>query len=290
MLRYLYMIICFCLACCGAPRKQSTTLVKQQDLEKKTRFTYSNPTVLKGSPYLMILVGVTHFSYSGRYRSKGGYGGGRVVGGSMGGGGGENYYYQDNSLVSYDTSSYNEAFDSLNSDDFYNIVFHNKKTGKEQLFFPEQEQFCDLFLPSEFLYKPVAREDYDEERKVKPPKKRNLRFLLYSLCSVDSNGDGYTNSSDVVLLFRADWSGKNKVQLTPNGTQFQQFSLDPYDPYIYISVKQDSNGDARFTRADQEYILKVNYLRPKMGQTLVNQKTRQLVPKIVTGHKRRDYR
>ena len=100
-----------------------------------------------------------------------------------------------------------------------------------------------------------------------------IKFLLYAITDKDTNGDGYINGDDETLVYISDMSGKNLKQITPPGTQFLDWNMDEKGTFILISIVKDTNKDKKFDDKDDTTIIKVNALKPEIGQEIIGEDT-----------------
>ena len=79
-----------------------------------------------------------------------------------------------------------------------NLVFCAKAGGQCHLLLDHKAVICKAYFPG-------------------PPKDKSEvpRYLLLGIAEEDTNGDGYINDQDAVVLFVADLAGRNLIRLTP---------------------------------------------------------------------------
>jgi hypothetical protein len=80
---------------------------------------------------------------------------------------------------------------------------------------------------------------------------RNKTMMLYSVTSLDHNGDGKLNEQDPTYLFTSDLLGNNFRQITPDRFNVSNFQATSKSGFIVIQAQMDSNNDKKFGSSDQ---------------------------------------
>jgi hypothetical protein len=146
-----------------------------------------------------------------------------------------------------------------------NIVFYDKRNGSTRLLLDRKAVICSAYFPPDETGRPA-----NGERKP----------MYFGIAEKDTNGDGYINSSDAVVLYGADASGTTLTRLTPEGTQLSHIVADG-DHTLYVRVLQDSNGDHNFTGEDQALILRVDLAHMGEGKPVLNEEIQKRAESIL---------
>jgi hypothetical protein len=165
--------------------------------------------------------------------------------------------------------SMNKAFGdylSASAVHWNNLVFCNKGTGACHLLLDRKAVICSAYLPD-----PAAKDKSDAPKS-----------LLFGIAERDTNGDGYINSDDAVLLYAAGLDGKGLTRLTPENTQLAGIVADGNDT-IYVRVLRDSNADHRFTNENEAVILRVDLRHPAEGQRVLDEELAKRAKAIIEG-------
>src|SRR5579859_624683 len=93
------------------------------------------------------------------------------------------------------------GFISSQSVHWNNVIFLDKKTGTSHLLLDHKAVITAAHFP-----------DPDK------PATGSHNCLLFAIAEADTNGDGYINSEDAVLLYSADLDGTHLTRLTPPNT------------------------------------------------------------------------
>lgn len=148
----------------------------------------------------------------------------------------------------------------------YNLVFIHKKSGKAEKLLGERAYIDSVYFP---------------ERKYLPGEESQPTFILLKLGNRDTNGDGVINQKDALSAYLVDLDGKNLTQVTPSETNMRSWRYDRDSRRLFIEIIEDTNGDKKFTKEDQEKILSVNVDSPGIGQELIPESIKGNIEKSV---------
>ncbi|MCW5756058.1 MAG: hypothetical protein KIT54_02360 [Phycisphaeraceae bacterium] len=110
---------------------------------------------------------------------------------------------------------------------------------------------------------------------------QEITNLLFLATTEDTNGDGYLNSLDARRLWLAEGDGRNPRPITPAGAYVLRVWIDWQYENLYAQVLFDSDGDGRFTDADEAmpWMLRLgldDVARPVIDAELVSRARRLL--------------
>jgi hypothetical protein len=112
--------------------------------------------------------------------------------------------------------------------------------------------------------------------------KGQAEILLFGIADKDTNGDGYINARDAVVLYASQADGSHLTRLTPEGTQVTSIVDGGIPDVIYVRVLRDSNGDRQFVEGEDEaVILRVNLRSTGEGQEVIGEEAKRRVREIV---------
>lgn len=80
---------------------------------------------------------------------------------------------------------------------------------------------------------------------------QEITHLLFLATTEDTNGDGRLDSLDARRLWLADGDGRNPRPITPEGASVLRAWVDWTYENLYAQVLHDTDGDGRFTDADE---------------------------------------
>ena len=75
--------------------------------------------------------------------------------------------------------------------------------------------------------------------------------VLYLATTEDTNGDGLLDSLDARRVWVADGDARNPRVVTPEGMRFVRAWIDWDREYLYFQLLGDTNGDGKFSDADE---------------------------------------
>jgi len=149
-----------------------------------------------------------------------------------------------------------------------NLVIHDKKNVHSHLLLDHKALISKIYLPSSFVNGSDAKPD------------SGTKYLLLGIQEQDTNGDGYINDEDAEVLYAVDVANPTPIRLTPAGTQLHEIIADGPDT-LYIRVLRDSDGDRKFTIADESVILRVDLRHPAEGQPVLDEQLRKRARSII---------
>jgi hypothetical protein len=181
-----------------------------------------------------------------------------------GSGGSGGYSYSGSSGDSISMSKAFGDYMSAGSIHWNNLVFCDKTNGQCHLLLDHKAVICDAYLPN----------PPDDKKSERP------RPLLFGIAEKDTNGDGYINSEDAVVLYAADPDGRNLVRLTPEGTQLSGIVIDG-DDTLYVRVLRDFTGDHKPTEGRESLIFQVDLRHPAEGRSVLDEAVRRQAQSII---------
>jgi hypothetical protein len=145
-----------------------------------------------------------------------------------------------------------------------NLAFCERASGKCRLLLDRRAVICRAYFPD-----PAASG---------PP-----RPLLFGIAENDTNGDGFINAEDAVLLYAADANGMNLTPLTPPETQLAGIVAEPGGEAIYVRALRSSSKDHRFGEGDEVILLHIDLRRPFESKPVLDDETRRRAEAIIEG-------
>lgn len=145
-----------------------------------------------------------------------------------------------------------------------NLLVYEKQSGDARLLLDERVVIVQAFFPN-------ARPNPNQP---KPPPPLPPHVLLACAWS-DTNGDRVINSEDATVLYHMSLVDRSLTPLTPEGGRFDDLTLDEDGRTLYARSVIDSDGDHRFTEADDAVIARVDLADPAMGTPIVPDELRQ---------------
>lgn len=83
------------------------------------------------------------------------------------------------------------------------------------------------------------------------PQESRVTSLLFLATTEDTNGDGLLDSLDARRAWMADGDARNPRVVTPEGMYLTSAWIDWQRRYVYFQLLGDTDGDGRFTDADE---------------------------------------
>ncbi len=166
-------------------------------------------------------------------------------------------------------------YDIAQSVHWNNVAFFQRSTGQSRLLLNRPSVIVSAYLPNN---SPAVATDAAHPSDAKKPARPKV--LLFAVAEHDTNGDGYINGEDAVVLYSCDFSGENLTRLTPDGTQLTGIVPDGEDA-LCARVLYDSNGDHHFTADDQAMLYRIDLRHPAEGQAMISEPVRKGAEEIV---------
>ncbi|HIK08627.1 MAG TPA: hypothetical protein IGS40_28835 [Trichormus sp. M33_DOE_039] len=167
-------------------------------------------------------------------------------------------YKNEDSILDV-SRSYNK-----NNNLLYNLIFYRKQDGETHL----------------LLDKKAIINNFDLIE-TKPSGKPPTRVWLYQITDQDTNKDKKLDSQDAVIGYISDLSGKNLQQVTPNNTKIISWVVLPSQNAVFIKVFKESNGDNKFTSADETNFVRVSLEQPNIGKEIIGDAIEQKIKSYI---------
>ena len=149
-----------------------------------------------------------------------------------------------------------------------NVLFCDRKSAECHLLLDRKAVICKIYLP-------------DPSQPKKPG--NAPKYLLFAIADEDTNGDGYINCDDAVVLYLSDLSGKSLTRLTPVDTQLVGIELVDSDDAAYARIRRKPPGAKGFRPDDESLILRVDLHHPAEGTPIPDEQLRSRAMSILTG-------
>lgn len=137
--------------------------------------------------------------------------------------------------------------DGYYSDDYpryWNVVFYNRETGKNQLLTENKVRISEIH---------AIRDEYEGNNKILDGK------ILYEIGDEDYNKDGKLNGQDPEFLFCSEINGTNFIKISPDNEDLQFFKVIPKSNQILIRTIRDTKKDSIFDREDESIWYKAEF-------------------------------
>ncbi|MGD1917004.1 MAG: hypothetical protein ACFCBV_12575 [Phycisphaerales bacterium] len=108
-----------------------------------------------------------------------------------------------------------------------------------------------------------------------PPRSndQSVYRVLYVATTEDTNGDGTLDSRDARRAWIADGDGRNPRVVTPEGLHVVRAWIDWERDMLYVRLLEDSDGDRKFTDADESAPWMLHLGGASPAQPLVDEQT-----------------
>lgn len=136
---------------------------------------------------------------------------------------------------------------------YWNIVFHNYKTGENTLLAPERKILIGGFNynGSDYSSEPAYSAGRVETFKKSP-------LIFYTIYTDDYNGDKKLATDDPAYFFISNTDGTGLKQLSPSNISITQKSFPKNNSFLLLEGLRDSNNDKKFDDDDDIMYYKVN--------------------------------
>jgi len=139
-----------------------------------------------------------------------------------------------------------------NGNMYWNIIFHNYKSGENTLLEPEKKILIGGYDYNNGYY----RRDSYSAGKVETYKQS--RYVFYTVYTDDYNSDKKLGTSDPAYFFISNPDGSGFKQVSPPGISITQKAFPKNNPFLLLSGMRDSNKDKKFDANDELVYYKVN--------------------------------
>ena len=147
-------------------------------------------------------------------------------------------------LLNRRTKYSKDGYYSDNYPRYWNVVFYNRETGKNQLLTENKVRISQIH---------AIRNEYEGNNKVLDGK------VLYEIGDEDYNNDGKLNGQDPKYLFCSEINGTNFIKISPDNEDLQFFKVIPKSNQILIRTIRDTKRDSIFDREDDSIWYKVKF-------------------------------
>ena len=133
---------------------------------------------------------------------------------------------------------------------YWNIIFHNYKTGENNLLEPEKKILIggyDLGGYSGKTFTSGRVETY-----------KQTPYIFYTVYIDDYNADKKLGTDDPAYFFISNADGSGFKQLSPPNISITQKNFPKNNPLLLLSGIRDSNKDKKFDTDDEQVYYKVN--------------------------------
>ncbi len=134
---------------------------------------------------------------------------------------------------------------------YWNIIFHNYKTGGNNLLEPERK-----ILIGGYDIKGYYNRDSYAAGNVETY--RQSPYIFYTVYTDDYNGDDKLGTNDPAYFFISNADGTGFKQVSPPGISIKQKVFPKNNPFLLLSGIRDSNNDKKFDEDDEQVFYKVN--------------------------------
>ena len=133
---------------------------------------------------------------------------------------------------------------------YWNIIFHNYKTGANTLLEPEKKILIGGYTFTDY-YHITYSEGVVEKHEQTP-------YIFYTVYTDDYNGDKKSGTNDPAYFFISNPDGTGFKQVSPPGISITQKEFPKNSPLLLLSGIRDSNKDKKFNADDEQVYYKVN--------------------------------
>lgn len=133
---------------------------------------------------------------------------------------------------------------------YWNIIFHNYKTGEHLLLEPERKILIGGYSFTDY-YDITYSEGVVEKHKQTP-------YIFYTVYTDDYNADKKLGTDDPAYFFISNPDGTGFKQVSPPNISITQKRFPKNIPFLLLSGIRDSNNDKKFDAGDEQVYYKVN--------------------------------
>ena len=135
---------------------------------------------------------------------------------------------------------------------YWNIIFHNYKTGENRLLEPEKKILIGGYNFNSSYYSSDSYSSGTVETYKQSP------YIFYTVYTDDYNGDKKLGTSDPAYFFVSKPDGSGFKQVSPANVSITQKSFPKNNPFLLLAGLKDSNNDKKFDSDDEQVYYKVN--------------------------------
>ena len=135
---------------------------------------------------------------------------------------------------------------------YWNIVFHNYRTGSNTLLEPERKILIGGYNLNSGYYSSESYTSGNVETHEQSP------YIFYTVYTDDYNADKKLGTDDPAYFFISNADGSGFKQLSPPGISITQKNFPKKNPFLLMSGIRDSNNDKKFDADDEQVYYKVN--------------------------------
>ena len=136
---------------------------------------------------------------------------------------------------------------------YWNIIFHNYKTGENRLLEPEKKILIGGYNANSGYYSSSGSYSSGEiETYEQSP------YIFYTVYTDDYNNDKKLGTSDPAYFFVSKPDGSGFKQVSPANVSITQKSFPKNNPFLLLAGLKDSNNDKKFDTDDEQVYYKVN--------------------------------
>ncbi|MBD1363917.1 hypothetical protein IDJ77_08865 [Mucilaginibacter sp. ZT4R22] len=121
---------------------------------------------------------------------------------------------------------------------FWNIVFYNTATKKYHLLAENKKMIINSYNTS------YSGSEYSSDSSAPvhyfPDTSQEGNYIFYSIIAEDVNKDGKIDSKDPTYLFSSDREGNNLKQISPRGTNVNNWEVVKKSGMVLINTQRDS--------------------------------------------------
>ncbi len=145
---------------------------------------------------------------------------------------------------------------------FWNIVFHNYKTGENTLLEPEKKILIGGYDHNTGSY--YSKSSYSAGR---VETFKQSPHIFYTVYTDDYNGDNKLTTNDPAYFFISNADGTGFKRVSPTNVSITQKSFPKNNSYLLMEGLRDSNNDKKFNADDEISYFKVNMADSSLAVT-----------------------
>jgi hypothetical protein len=135
---------------------------------------------------------------------------------------------------------------------YWNIIFHNYKTGENSLLEPEKKILIGGYNLNSGYYSSESYSVGEVETYKQSP------YIFYTVYTDDYNGDKKLGTNDPAYFYISNPDGSGFKQVSPPNISITQKTFPKNTPFLLLSGIRDSNNDKKFDADDEQVYYKVN--------------------------------
>jgi len=134
---------------------------------------------------------------------------------------------------------------------YWNVIFHNYKTGESNLLEPERKILIGGYNITAYYKRDSYAAGKIETHKQSP-------YIFYTVYTDDYNADKKLGTSDPAYFFISNADGSGFKQVSPPNISITHNAFPKNNPVLLLSGIRDSNKDKKFDADDEQVYYKVN--------------------------------